>query len=65
LQDLSHQFGGFVEELLRPNYYLKVGMAFKEGGHLGDSEILRSREFYLRSDLETSPKGLWQPDLSS
>ena len=65
LQDLAHHFGGFLEELLRPDYYLQVGTTLKEGGHLGDSEILRSRRLYLRYDLETSPRGLWLPDLSS
>ena len=65
MQDLAHQFGGFLEELLWPGYYLQVGTTFKEGGHIGDLEILRSRRLYLRSDLETSPKGLWLLDLSS
>jgi hypothetical protein len=65
LQDLAHQFGGFLEELLQLEYYLQVGTTLKEGGHLGDSYILRYREFYLIYDLETSPRGLWQLDLSS
>jgi hypothetical protein len=58
LQDLAYQFGDFLEELLRPDYYLQVGTVLKERGCLGDSVILISRRLYLRSDNETSPRGL-------
>jgi len=57
LQDLSHQFGGFLEELARPYHYLQVGTVLEERGCLGDSMILISRRLYLRYDLETSLKG--------
>jgi len=58
LQDLAHQFGGFLEELLCPDLYLQVGTVLEERGRLGDSKILRSRRPYLRSKLETSPRSL-------
>jgi hypothetical protein len=58
LQDLVHQFGGFLEELPHPYHYLQVGMVLEERGRLGDSVILRSRRLYLRSTLETSRRGL-------
>jgi hypothetical protein len=58
LQGLTHQFGGFLEELSRPYHCLQVGMALGERGQFGDSVICRSRRLYLISDLETSLKGL-------
>jgi hypothetical protein len=54
LQDLAHQFAGFLEELLCTYHYLQVGTVLEERGHLGDSMILRSRRLYLISALETS-----------
>jgi hypothetical protein len=54
LQDLAHQFGGFLEELPHPYHYLQVRMVLEERGCLGDSVILRSRRLYLISALETS-----------
>jgi hypothetical protein len=50
LQDLGHQFGFFLEGLLRPYHYLQVGTVLEERGRLGDSVI-------LRSDLETYLRG--------
>jgi hypothetical protein len=64
-QDLAHQFEDFLEELLHPYHYLQVGTILEERGRLGDSMILRSRRLYLRSDLETSLRGLLLPDISS
>jgi hypothetical protein len=58
LQGLSHQFGGFLEELPRPYHYLQVGTILEERGRFGDSVILRSKRLYLKSNLETSLGGL-------
>jgi hypothetical protein len=43
----------------------RFGTALREGGHICDSDLVNLRGLYLRSACETSPSGLWQPDLSS
>jgi hypothetical protein len=65
LQALTHQFEGFLEELSRPYHLLQVGTISGGRVRFGDSVILRSRRLQARSELETSLKCLWMPNLSS
>jgi hypothetical protein len=55
----------FMRSISRPYHLSQVGTISRGRVRFGDSVILGSRRLQARSELETSLKCLWMPDLSS